>query len=94
LLGRTSQARHHTGAGRLLRWVDRLAARVTVLDGVNGFVDPEATENDDNTWRMFYDRSIRPLKDRGLAVLSNDNMGKDASKGSRRSSVKNDKAMP
>jgi AAA domain len=80
------------GAGRLLRLVDKLGAKAVLLDGLNGFVNPEASENTDNTWRPFVDNTIDHLKHRRVAVVSNDNMGKDQNKGARGSSVKTDKA--
>jgi hypothetical protein len=80
------------GAGLLLGRVDQLGARAVVLDGLNGFIDPEATENTDPPWRQIFERTVQPLKARGVAVLSNDNMGKDPAKGSRGNSAKNDKA--
>lgn len=80
------------GAARLLGQVDRLGARVVILDGLNGFVDPRASENDDTTWRPFVVHTSDPLKRRGVALVSGDNMGKDPTKGSRGSSVKTDKA--
>jgi hypothetical protein len=81
-----------TGAARLLWGVDRHAARLVVLDGLNGFVNPEASENLSETWRTIFDCTVLPLKERGAAILSNDNMGSDPSKGSRGSTAKNDKA--
>jgi hypothetical protein len=80
------------GAKRLLWGVDRHAARLVVLDGLNGFVNPEASENLSETWRMIFECTVLPLKERGAAILSNDNMGSDPSKGSRGSTAKNDKA--
>jgi AAA domain len=80
------------GAGRLLRRVDQLGSQVVILDGLNGFINPEASENDDKTWRPFVDYTADPLRQRGIALVSADNMGKDPARGSRGSSVKNDKA--
>lgn len=79
------------GSARLLRRVDDLSARLVILDGLNGFVDPGASENDDTTWRPMFSLAILPLKERGVAVGSADNKGKDTGKGSRGSSVKVDK---
>lgn len=81
-----------TGAVRLLGRVDDLGVRLVVLDGLNGFVAPGASEKDDTTWRPVFDLAVRPLKTRGVAVVSGDNMGKDQTRGSRGSSVKTDKA--
>jgi hypothetical protein len=80
------------GAERLLWGVDRHVARLVVLDGLNGFINPEADENYSSTWRQLFDCTVKPLKERSVAVVSNDNMGKDPSKGSRGNSAKNDKA--
>jgi hypothetical protein len=80
-----------THAARLVRWVDRLNPQVVVLEGLNGFVSPGADENDKRTWAPFYTYAVEPLKQRGIAVVSEDNMGKDSSRGSRGSSVKSDK---
>lgn len=79
-------------AARLLATVRQLGVGLVLIDGLNGTINPEASENDDNTWKPFYERAIVPLKRLGVAVMSTDNMGKDASRGSRGSSVKNDKA--
>lgn len=80
------------GAERLLRRVDRLGSRGVLLDGLNGFVDPAASENTDNTWRPLVRYTVDPLKSRGITILSADNYGKDPKLGSRGSSVKTDKA--
>jgi hypothetical protein len=80
------------GAAMLLGRVDRLGARLVVLDGLNGYIAPEADENASSTWRAIFDYTVQPLKDRGVAVLSNDNMGKDPTRGSRGNSAKTDKA--
>lgn len=80
------------GASRLLARVDQLGARVVFLDGLNGFVNPEGSENDDHTWRPLVTHTSDPLKQRRIALVSADNMGKDRKRGTRGSSVKNDKA--
>ena len=67
----------------------QLGARVVVIDGINGAVT--GAEKDDTTWRAFYDYTIGPLKRAGVAVMTGDNLGKDASLGPRGSSVKVDK---
>jgi len=77
------------GAG-LCEFVAAGGYQVVVIDGINGTVAGE--ENSDVTWRAFYDFTIGPLKKLGVAVLTADNLGKDASKGARGSSVKVDKA--
>jgi hypothetical protein len=81
-----------SGALALLWGVERYNARLVVLDGLNGFIHPEADENRSETWRQVFDCTVAPLKGRSVAILSNDNMGKDPSRGSRGNSAKNDKA--
>jgi hypothetical protein len=80
------------GALCLLWGVERHGARLVVLDGLNGFIHLEADENRSETWRQLFDFTVAPLKARGVAILSNDNMGKDPTRGSRGNSAKNDKA--
>lgn len=83
---------HPAPVSTFLAQVDRIGAKLVVLDGLNSFVNPGASENDDTAWRPFYTLTIIPLKKRGIAVVSGDNLGKDHSKGARGSSVKPDKA--
>jgi hypothetical protein len=78
------------GGRSLLETVLQLGARLVVIDGINGVVT--GGENDDTTWRAFYLHGIAPLKRAGVAVLTADNLGKDADRGPRGSSVKLDKA--
>lgn len=81
------------GAERLLRWIDKLQIRLLFLDGLNGFINPDASENDSETWNAIYSRAIIPIKQRGIAIVSGDNMGRDPAKqGGRGSSIKMDKA--
>ena len=82
----------NTSAELLLNLVDRVGAKVVVFDGLNSFVSAGASDNDDSTWKPLFIETVVPLKHRGVAVLSGDNMGKDLTRGSRGSSVKNDKA--
>lgn len=77
------------GGQTLTATVTALSAAVVVIDGINGTV--EGAEKDDTTWRAFFDYSIAPLKRAGVAILTGDNLGKDASLGPRGSSVKLDK---
>jgi hypothetical protein len=90
----TDQPRLDTPAGaeRLLKLVDRLKAEVVALDGLNSFLSPGFAEKDDQGWRSLFRLTISPLKRRGIAVVSSDNLGKDTTRGSRGSSVKTDKA--
>jgi hypothetical protein len=80
-----------TGADRLMQLVDRLGPDVVVLEGLNGFIAVDADENSTPTWRAVYEYTVEPLKKRGIAVVSEDNMGKESARGSRGSSVKSDK---
>lgn len=88
-----SDARHNlttpTGAEWLLAKVGEVGASVVVVDGLNGFVP--GTEKDDAGWRLFYDETASQLKRAGVALLTLDNLGKDATLGPRGSSVKLDK---
>ncbi|WP_116998448.1 DnaB-like helicase N-terminal domain-containing protein [Desertimonas flava] len=77
------------GAGLLLADVDRLGVDLLIIDGINGAVD--GPENDDTTWRPFYDLTIAPLKRRGVAIVTTDNAGHGDEKRARGSSVKVDK---
>lgn len=77
------------GASKVLRAAQEHSIDLLVIDGVNGAVS--GAENDDTTWRAFYDFTISPLKRAGVAIITNDNLGKDRSLGPRGSSVKVDK---
>ena len=77
------------GGNALLVTAQQLGASVVVIDGVNGTVT--GAENDDTTWRAFFECSVMPLKRAGIAVWTGDNFGKDESLGLRGSSVKADK---
>ncbi len=77
------------GSLRLVSAVDQHAVDLIIIDGINGAV--AGPENDDTTWRAFYDLTVAPLKRAGVAIITNDNLGKDKSLGPRGSSVKVDK---
>lgn len=77
------------GGAALVVAAQQLGAGVVVIDGINGTVD--GAENDDTTWRPFYDYTVSPLKRLGVAVITGDNLGKDKTLGPRGSSVKIDK---
>lgn len=77
------------GAQRLHHTVKELAIDCVIIDGLNGAV--AGNENDDTTWREFYKLTIHPMKNRGIAVITGDNSGKDPTLGQRGSSVKQDK---
>lgn len=59
---------------------------VVVLDTVSRFI--EGKENDSDTWLALYRRLHAPLKDKGIACVRLDHMGKDSERGSRGSSAK------
>jgi hypothetical protein len=80
------------GAEKLLDAVDLLGIDVVVFDGLNSFITAESSENSSETWLPFMKHTIRPLKVRGCAIVSADNLGKDRTRGSRGSSIKTDKA--
>ena len=77
------------GARELLTTVDHYDVKLVIIDGVNGAVS--GSENDDQPWRDLFDHTVQPLKRRGVAVITNDNLGKDTKRGPRGSSVKLDK---
>lgn len=79
------------GAGDFLALIAELAddlggADLVVLDTVSRFID--GGENDADTWSQFYRLAIQPLRDKGIAVLRLDHLGKDADRGPRGSSHK------
>lgn len=70
----------------LMTIVDDSKPDIVVLDTVSRFI--EGKENDSDTWLALYRRVHAPLKDRGIAGVRLDHMGKDAERGSRGSSAK------
>ncbi|MFD0434747.1 AAA family ATPase [Streptomyces chartreusis] len=70
----------------LMAIVDESKPDIVVLDTVSRFI--EGKENDSDTWLSLYRRVHAPLKDRGIAGVRLDHMGKDADRGSRGSSAK------
>lgn len=78
------------GGAAIVSTAIALAVGVVVLDGLNAFVT--GAEKDDTPWRNLFDNTIAPLKRAGIAVLSDDNTGKDTTLSARGSSVKLDKA--
>lgn len=73
-------------AVELMAIVEESQPDIVVLDTVSRFI--EGKENDSDTWLSLYRRIHAPLKDRGVAGVRLDHMGKDAEKGSRGSSAK------
>ncbi|MGY4994091.1 AAA family ATPase [Streptomyces sp. 900105245] len=70
----------------LLAIVEDSRPDVVVLDTVSRFI--EGKENDSDTWLALYRRLHAPLKDKGIACVRLDHMGKDSERGSRGSSAK------
>lgn len=59
---------------------------IVVFDTISRFV--AGKENDSDTWLSFYRRIHAPLKERGIAGIRLDHMGKDEEKGARGNSAK------
>jgi hypothetical protein len=78
------------GAALVLEFVRVHDIQMVVIDGLNGVVG--GAEKDDTPWRLLFEHIVRPLKELGVAVITADNLGKDAALGPRGSSVKLDKA--
>ncbi|MCK8615852.1 AAA family ATPase [Gordonia sp. C13] len=76
------------GGQQLFALVDTHKPDLVVLDTVSRFVNGD--ENDSATYQAFYRHSLLALKRTGVAVLRLDHLGKDATKGQRGSSAKND----
>ena len=77
------------GAAAAVSSARKHADDVVIIDGLNGVVG--GGENDDTTWRPFFDLAVSPLKIDGVAVLTLDNLGHDLNKSTRGSTVKLDK---
>lgn len=73
-------------ARELLNIVDETKPDVVVLDTVSRFI--AGKENDSDTWLELYRRLHVPLKERMVAGVRLDHMGKDSDRGSRGSSAK------
>jgi KaiC/GvpD/RAD55 family RecA-like ATPase len=73
-------------AAELLNIVDETKPDVVVLDTVSRFI--AGKENDSDTWLELYRRLHVPLKERMVATVRLDHMGKDSERGSRGSSAK------
>lgn len=70
----------------LLAIVEDTGPQVVIFDTVSRFISGK--ENDADTWLSFYRRVHAPLKERGIAGIRLDHMGKDEERGSRGSSAK------
>lgn len=77
------------GGALVLGTVEELDIVAVFIDGINGTI--AGAEKDDEPWRRFFFHTIAPLKRRGVAIVTADNLGKDKTLGPRGSSVKLDK---
>jgi len=76
------------GGQHLLTLAQQLNVDAVVVDTIGRAVEGE--ENSADTIRAFYRNTAQKLKAAGIAVLRTDHSGKDAEKGQRGSSAKND----
>lgn len=76
------------GARRVCALADQVGAELVVIDTMARAV--EGDENDADTYRKFYQWTGRALKATNRALLRLDHAGKEADKGQRGSSAKND----
>jgi hypothetical protein len=76
------------GGQHLLTLAQQLNVDAVVVDTIGRAVEGE--ENSADTIRAFYRNTAQQLKAAGIAVLRTDHSGKDAEKGQRGSSAKND----
>jgi len=75
------------GARQVITLVNQYEPDVVILDTVSRFI--VGKENDSDTWLALYRVLHRRLKARGIASIRLDHFGKDAEKGGRGSSAKN-----
>lgn len=75
------------GGQDLLALVRDTNAQVVCLDTVSRFIS--GPENDADTWLALYRHTLLPLKRAGIASVRLDHLGKDADRGARGSSAKN-----
>lgn len=71
----------------LLGLVEMYRPDIIIIDTVSRFISGK--ENDSDTWLQLYQLVHSPLKSMGVACLRLDHFGKDAERGSRGSSAKN-----
>lgn len=76
------------GGAQLLALAHRHEAQLIIVDTLSRVVKGE--ENSSDTYRALYRCAIAPLKAEGRTVVRLDHLGKDATKGQRGSSAKND----
>lgn len=77
------------GATAMLSSLQRHRADVVIIDGLNGAVI--GAENDDTTWRPFYDHFVHHAKVAGIGIVTLDNLGHDQTKSTRGHTAKIDK---
>jgi hypothetical protein len=75
------------GAADFLAAVDEYRPAVVFLDTISRMVKGE--ENAADTWLALYRLALMPLKARGISSIRLDHFGKDATRGSRGNSAKN-----
>lgn len=75
------------GARQVMELVIKYEPDVVILDTVSRFI--AGKENDSDTWLALYRLLHNRLKGRGIACIRLDHFGKDAEKGGRGSSAKN-----
>lgn len=78
----------HAGGAQLVELAQRYDAQLIILDTLSRFVTGD--ENSSDTYRALYRCAIAPLKAEGRTVVRLDHLGKDATRGQRGSSAKND----
>jgi 5S rRNA maturation endonuclease (ribonuclease M5) len=76
------------GGNHLLQLAQQLQVDAVVVDTIGRAVTGE--ENSADTIRAFYRHTAQQLKQAGISVLRTDHSGKDADKGQRGTSAKND----
>ena len=76
------------GASQIVRLAEAVNAQVVIIDTFSRAV--KGGENESDTARDFYRYTGMALKSRGIACLRTDHSGKDAERGQRGSSAKND----
>lgn len=74
------------GAAALLDQIGQHRPGLVILDTVSRFVS--GPENVSDTWMALYRLCLAPMKERGVAVLRLDHLGKDSDRGARGSSAK------
>lgn len=76
------------GGAMLVAWVDECRPDLVVIDTTSRVVS--GPENDSDTFRALYNRTLVHIKALGIGILRIDHSGKDVALGQRGSSAKND----